>query len=158
MFAQLAVLSVTWVLIPPPSPAFVPPRRALDTRIRTGSGIAAVASAGEAAAPPWGTSAGTAEQQAVSEQQRTSVWTRMVSRVRSVLSRCDDAVCRVGGAFSILQPRQWLRALIPRRRPLRRLRMCEEGTVKVKTTKAGTRELVVFARKEECALDALDYL
>ncbi len=80
---------------------------------------------------------------------------RPPSRVglRALLARCDDAVCHVGG----FAPLAWVRAKL-RRRPLARVRLCEDGVYKMHA-KQGPRTLVFEpTASDECSLDAIDYM
>ena len=73
--------------------------------------------------------------------------------LRALLARCDDAVCHVGG----FAPLAWVRAKL-RRRPLARVRLCEDGVYKMHA-KQGPRTLVFEpTASDECSLDAIDYM
>jgi len=74
-------------------------------------------------------------------------------RLRSTWARCTNDVCDVEW-----RPFERVRRLIPRKRPLRRLRMCEEGTYKVRRME-GVRRFEFTENLKECSVDgAMDML
>ena len=54
------------------------------------------------------------------------------------LHRCDEQVCRI----RTFEPLAWARALMPKKRPLKKLSFCEGGTFKVRNVE-GRREMIV---------------
>ena len=82
----------------------------------------------------------------------------IASPVRGMWVRCDEQLCRIDGPPN---PFRLLSKLVPKKRALNRLQMCEEGTVKVKTTQ-GVRDFVMVPAAEDkdtCSVDAaLDML
>ena len=77
----------------------------------------------------------------------------------TLIGRCDDVVCHVVSGPGSLLTR--LRLLLPRRRPIQRLRMCEEGTIKVKRVGDGTRHMYMVPHAnpaDECQLDYFDIM
>lgn len=76
----------------------------------------------------------------------------------TLLGRCDDAVCYVVTGPGTLLNR--VRALLPERRPIHKLRLCEEGTIKVKSTDEGARQLYLIPHKhgaDHCQLEDFDF-
>lgn len=74
--------------------------------------------------------------------------------VRGLWVRCDEQLCRIDGPP--INPLALLARLVPRRRPLSKLQLCEEGTIKVRTT-GTTRTFEMHPTREEketCSVDA----
>ena len=79
--------------------------------------------------------------------------------LRAAWARCDEQLCRVGG---LPNPVRFVRMLLPKRRPLTRLQLCEEGTIKVMKID-GTRQFIREPKRDqisaECSVsDAMEFL
>ena len=80
----------------------------------------------------------------------------LTAPARGVWARCDEQLCRIDGPPN---PFAFWSRLMPRRRPLTRLQLCEEGTIKVRTS-GELRSFVLHpseSEKDTCSVeDALD--
>ena len=79
----------------------------------------------------------------------------LVKPLSALWARCDEAVCEVGGWPN---PIRAVRRLMPKRRPLDRLQLCEEGTVKVMKSDGGSRTMVLIpppVEKDACDVSAV---
>ena len=84
------------------------------------------------------------------EAPRSSWHSGIIGRIRSVWAMCDEQLCRVDRP----RPIEFVRRLIPKRRPLKQLRMCDAGVLKVKRTEDGSRQMYYAETpKEECNLE-----
>lgn len=100
----------------------------------------------------------------------------VASRLNAFRARCDEEVRRIPRPAALpsptdpfppsqfcsitgvqFAPRQWLRNLVPRKRPLKQLQFCEAGTVKVARVD-GQRRMFYQVNAESCELnmDAMD--
>ena len=74
-------------------------------------------------------------------------------------ARCDDDACDVDGfRFGLAtRPLRWVRALLPKKRPLRKLSLCEGGTFKVR--RDGEERKMVFLvdqnAPDTCSIDMM---